>query len=87
MNAAKDQGAEVHPRRGDDCVAVTKAYVVFLSSDFVRVFRKQDGGYVGDFSLRVNEANLSVRVAVAMGENDIRLLCREQPSKLYRLSL
>lgn len=87
MNAAKDQGAEVHPHRGDDCVAITKAYVVFLSSDFVRVFRKQDGGYVGDFSLRVNEEKLSVRVAVAMGENDILLLCREQPAKLYRLSL
>ncbi|MGP1471168.1 MAG: hypothetical protein ACTTJE_06175 [Schwartzia sp. (in: firmicutes)] len=87
LNGTPGQGVQARRRNLKECVAVTEDYVVFTSFSFVRVFKKQDGAYVGDFSLQVNDDKFSVLVAVPMGKNDILILCHEQPSKIYRLSL
>lgn len=84
----KDLPSGTEVRMNDERRAIaTKDYVVFYGKDYMRLFNKKDGAYVGDINLKLEKG--SIYPSRVTTDNANRLFCVNESGKgpIYRIDL
>lgn len=66
-------------------LAVTKDYVVFYASGFMRVFNKKDGKYVGDIELKLDKHTIAPAGVTVDDTNNLFFI--DDKTHIYRIDL